>query len=344
MTNSRSMSAWARLFNAIRRRPFRSALAALAIVVVMVLAGIAAMLYSEPGRTALARYLEDVISTPGEIEIQIGRLHGRLPVEIRIDRISVRDSGGDWLTVHGVELSWSPLELFAARLRIDSAHVDEIVIQRRPTPPEVPTPSAEDKAGGILPPFDISLDSLTIDLLRLEEPVLGQTASLELAASASALRDRAAARLTFDRVDGRPGHASAVLDWNASTGALDIDAAFSEAPDGLVARLLDLPGKPPLDLSVTGDGPAGDWRGRVTLEAGSLLSLESSLSISIDRNFRIALQGDAAPGESLGPEVMSVLGPQTAFNLELLHTVDSGDWDVTVHDLTSAAITARGNG
>jgi autotransporter translocation and assembly factor TamB len=77
MTSSKSMSVWARLFKAIRRRPFRSALAALAIIVVLVLAGIAAMLYSEPGRTAIAGYLEDAISTPGELEVRIDRLHGR---------------------------------------------------------------------------------------------------------------------------------------------------------------------------------------------------------------------------------------------------------------------------
>jgi translocation and assembly module TamB len=41
---------------------------------------------------------------------------------------------------------------------------------------------------------------------------------------------------------------------------------------------------------------------------------------------------------------MSVLGPRTAFDLELLRKVDNDDWGVTVHKLTSAAITARGNG
>jgi translocation and assembly module TamB len=228
----------------MRRRPFRAALAALAIVVVLALAGIAAMLYSEPGRAALARYLEDALSTPGVIKVQIGRLHGRLPAEIRIDRIAVKDGGGAWMTVHDIELDWSPLDLFAARLRIDSARAGEIVVRRRPTPPEETAPPAKGKAGATLPPLEIDLDSLIIDVLRLEEPVLGQTASLELAASASALRDRVTAVLTFDRVDGSPGHASAVLDWHALTGSLDIEAGLSEPADGLVARLLDLPDKP----------------------------------------------------------------------------------------------------
>lgn len=337
------MSAWAKLSDAVRRRPFRSALAALAVLVVLVLAGVLTLLYSEPGRAVLARYLEDALSTPGEIEVEIGRMHGRLPAEIRIDRIAVRDSGGAWMTIRDFELDWSPLELFGARLRIESARAGKVVILRQPAPPEGPAPSAEDQAGRTLPPLEIALDSLTIDALRLEKPVLGETASLKLAASVSALKDRATAHLEVDRVDGRLGRASAVLDWDASTGSLDIDAALSEPADGLMARLLDLPGRPPLDLSVTGDGPAGDWRGRATLEAGSMLSLASSLSISIGQDFRLAMQGDAAPGESLGPEVMSVLGPRTAFDLELRREAGTDGWAVTVNDVTSAAIAARGS-
>ena len=319
-------------------------LAALAILVVIVLAGILVLLYSESGRATLARYLEDALSTPGGIEVEIGRLYGPLPAEIRIDRIVVRDSGGAWMTIHDFALDWSPLKLFGAKLRIDSARAGEIAILRRPAPPEGPAPPAADQAGIALPPFEIALDNLKIDLLRLEEPVLGQAASLVLTAGVSALQDSATAHLKVDRIDGRPGRASAVLDWNASSGSLDIDAGFSEPADGLVARLLDLPGRPPLDLSVTGDGPAGDWRGRATLEAGSLLSLESSLTISIGRNVRLAMQGDAAPGEALGPEVMSVLGPRTAFDLELRHEADSDRWAVTVNNLTSAAVAATGGG
>lgn len=337
------MSAWAKLSSAVRRRPFRSALAALVILLALLLAGVFALLYSESGRALLARYLEEALSTPGEIGVELGRLHGALPAEIRIDRIAVRDSDGTWMTVHDFELDWSPLELLVARLRIDAARAGEVAILRRPAVSEEPAPSTKDQAGGKMPPFEIALDGLTIDVLRLEEPVLGQAAHLELAASAVMLRVGATARLKVERVDGRPGHAIAVLDWNASTGSLDIDAALSEPADGLVARLLDLPGKPALDLSVTGEGPADDWRGRATLDAGSLLSLGSSLSISIERDFRLAMQGDAAPGESLGLEVMSVLGPRTAFDLELRHKAGSGYWAVIVNDLRSAAIAARGS-
>jgi len=337
------MSAWARLFDAVKRRPFRSALAALAVFLTLLLAGILALLYSEPGRSVLARYIEGALSRPGTFEIELDRLQGALPATIRVDRIAVRDSAGVWMTVRGVELDWSPLELLDGRLRIDSARAGEIVMLRRPAAWEAPARSAEDRSGIALPSLEIALDGLTIDALGLEEPVLGQAANVKLAASASALRDRVTARLNVERVDGMPGHAGAMLDWNASTGSLDIDAVLSEPADGLVARLLNLPGRPPLDLSVAGDGPAADWRGRVALKAGSLLTLGSSLSISIGQDVRLAMQGEAAPGESLGPDVMAVLGPRTGFDLEVLHRAGRDDWGIIVRELTSMAIAARGN-
>jgi translocation and assembly module TamB len=338
------MSALARLFSAVRRRPFRGALGALAIFLVLILAGVALLLYSEPGRNLLAGYIEDALSTPGEFEVELGRLHGPLPAGILIDSIAIADSNGTWMTVRDLELSWKPFELLGARLRVDALRAGEIVILRHPIPPAAPAPGPDAPADLSLPPVEIDLDSMTVDALRLEVPVLGQPADLNLAVHATALRDRATLRLAVERMDGRPGHAKVALFWDAASGSLDIDAILSEPADGLVARLLNLPGRPPLDLSVTGDGPAGDWRGRATLEAGSLLSLESSLSISIGRSFRLAMRGDAAPSDSLGPEVMSVLGPRTTFDLGLSHEAGSDDWAVTVNDLTSAAIAARGSG
>jgi translocation and assembly module TamB len=337
------MSALVRLFSAVKRRPFRSALAVLAILLVLMLAGVALLLYSEPGRNLLARYIEDTLSTPGEFEVELGRLHGPLPAGILIDRIAITDSNGTWMTVRDLELGWSPFELLGARLRVDSMRAGEIVILRRPVPPHTPAPGTEAPASLSLPPVEIGLVSMAVDALRLEEPVLGQHADLRLAASATALRDRATARLTVERIDRRPGLARAALDWNAATGSLDIDAVLSEPADGLVARLLDLPGRPALDLSVAGAGPAGDWRGRIELEAGALLSLGSSLSISIDRDLRLAMQGDAAPGDPLGPEVMAVLGPKSEFDLGMVRKAETGVWSVAVKELKGAAIAARGN-
>lgn len=337
------MSAWARLSSAVKRRPFRSALAVLGMLVVLMLAAIAFLLYSEPGRGVLARYIEDALSTPGEFEVDLGRLHGPLPAGILIDRIAIADSDGTWMTLQDLEMDWSPLELLGARLRVDSIRIGEIAIQRRPMPPKKQATGTEAPAGLSLPPVEIDADHMTIDAVRLEEAVLGQPADLKFAASVTIQRDRATMRLMVERVDGKPGFARAALDWNGPTGSLDIDTVLSEPADGLTARLLDLPGRPALDLSVAGEGPARDWLGRVELQAGALLSLGSSLSVSIDRDIGLALKGDAAPGEALKPETAALIGPKSAFDLGMVQKAETGVWSVAVKELKSAAIAARGS-
>jgi translocation and assembly module TamB len=149
--------------------------------------------------------------------------------------------------------------------------------------------------------------------------------------------------LTVERTDGIPGQARAVLEYDAAAGSLDIDGFMSEPRNGLVAHLLDLPGRPSLDVSIIGEGRAEDWRGHLEVGAGSLLSLVSEISISIGPDFRLAMRGDAVPGESLGPEVSALLGPRTAFDMELMRKADGNLWAVALRDMASAAIAARGN-
>lgn len=333
------MSAWANPFSAIRRHPFRSALAVLAAFLLLLSAGVAALLYTEPGRAALADYLASALSKPGEAEIAIDHLHGSLPTGIRIDRVAVSDSDGKWLEIRDLALDWSPMQLIHGRLQVDTARAGEVTVLRRPVSSAT---GARSSGGQGMPPIPTVLNSLAIDVLKLEKPVLGEAARLSVSGSASLLKTRVTAHLKADRVDGRRGHASLALDWDAPTGSLNIDAGLSEPSDGLVARLLDLPGKPPLDFSVAGDGPARDWRGNASLEAGPLLSANSSLAISVDPGFGLDMKGNATPGEPLGPDIAALMGPKTAFDLELRREASTSTWTVAVNELKSAAIAASG--
>jgi len=334
------MSAWAKPFSVIRRHPFRSAVAAFAMVLVLLAAGVLALLYTEPGRAALAQTIASALSKPGETEVHISDLRGSLPAEIRVDSITVGDADGKWLEVRDFVLDWSPLRLIEGKLQIDSARAGHVAVLRRPAPAGQATTG--DSSGAILPPIQIVVDSLAIDNLQLDEPVLGEPARLTVAAGAAALKTRATAHLKIERVDGRHGRVSLALDWDEPSGSLDIDASLSEPADGLVARLMDLPGKPPLEFSITGEGPARDWQGQASLEAGALISAESSLSVSVDRRFGLAMKGSATPGESLGADISTLLGPKSAFDLELHREAGADAWVVAVNKLESAALTASG--
>ncbi len=338
MTTTSSMSALARLSSAARRRPFVSAAIALLAVLCLLLVAAYVLLQTEMGRAQLAAYLESALSGPDRT-VTIGRIEGRLPGEIRIDALTVADAEGSWLTARALALDWRPLALFRGRLEVDAATVDEITLARRP----IVAAAQEESGPPGIPPLDIAIKGVAVDHVRLEEPLLGAAADLRATADIAVSADEIRLRLDIARTDAVAGHANAVLAYDPATGLLELQAALAEPPGGLVARLMQLPQLPAIEFSLAGEGTAADWRGAVTLDAGELASLESSLIVAIDdKETRVSLDGTARPGPASGAAAIAVAGPQTEFALVLTHRDGSGPVTVAVDRAQSAAIEASG--
>ncbi len=54
------------------------------------------------------------------------------------------------------------------------------------------------------------------------------------------------------------------IDFAPADNRIDIDVRASEPQGGILANLLQLPGEPPVEISVTGSGPAANWSGSGT--------------------------------------------------------------------------------
>jgi translocation and assembly module TamB len=86
---------------------------------------------------------------------------------------------------------------------------------------------------------------------------------------ALALRDgTGSARLDLRRSDGGTGQALIAAEYSNQTRFLDLTLEVSEAEAGVVARLLDLPGRPALRFSIAGAGPISDYRAEIALDTG----------------------------------------------------------------------------
>ncbi|HSG94816.1 MAG TPA: hypothetical protein VLA28_04815, partial [Afifellaceae bacterium] len=190
---------------------------------------------------------------------------------------------------------------------------------------------------------DITVERLTVDALRLEEPLLGTPASLRATAELAVRTD--AVHLEFDivRTDAVAGHANAVIGYDPATGSLDLHAELSEPRGGLAARLMNLRRLPAIELSLAGEGTAADWRGTVTLDAEELASLKSSAVVSIGGpEARLALEGTARPGTDAGADAIAVFGPETDFAVALARPQGADKLILTVGRLRSAALDASG--
>ncbi len=94
--------------------------------------------------------------------ITVGTIDGLVPFDIRVDRITLGDTGGTWLTIDRAALAWSPTALLRGRLRIDALTADSIDVLRQPAPSQ-----ASSSSGFALPRLPVAVDLRKLEVARL---------------------------------------------------------------------------------------------------------------------------------------------------------------------------------
>ncbi len=331
-----SMSVWGKLSSWARRRPILTAVLALAAVLMLALTGLFLALQTRAGRDMLVRVIESQLSEPGGLSVNIGRLEGSLPYDIRIDRLAVADAKGEWLAVSDIRVDWRPLSLFRGTLAVDSARVGKVAVSRPPDTAKKGTAPAN------LPPLNISVDLLAVETVLLDEAVLGTTVSLRAEASLAFSARTLEAALSVMRTDGAEGRADLAAAYDAGSRILDLEGALVEPTGGVLARLIGLPGYPAMAVSINGEGPAGDWTGRLEAEIESLLAADLAIEIDLREGIQTHIAGSLRPGPELGAAALAALGHSTALSLDIEKPDRSDEIRVVVGRLASDAITASG--
>lgn len=333
------MSVWARLSRAARRRPFLTAALTLAAVLVVALAGLFLALQTRTGRDVLVRMIERQLSEPGGLSVDIGRLEGSLPYDIRIDRLAVADAQGEWLSAEGIRIDWRPLSLFRGTLAVDGVRVGKVAVARLPAAPDT---AEEGEASATLPPLNLALDLLAVETVLLDEAVLGLAVSLRAEGSLAFSERTLEAALAVVRTDEAEGRADLALAYDADSRVLDLDGALVEPAGGLLARFVGLPGYPAVAFSIRGEGSAGGWSGRLKAEIESLATTDLAIDIDLREGVRTRIDGAFQPGPELGAAAMATLGGSTALSLDIRQAEGSDEIRVAVDRLASDAVMASG--
>ncbi|MCM5553491.1 translocation/assembly module TamB domain-containing protein [Pleomorphomonas sp. NRK KF1] len=245
---------------------------------------------------AFVRFVEEKISTPDR-KIELGAIDGALSSDVRLASITVSDREGAWLRIEGVHLVWSRLALLRGTLDVDSLEAEKIEVVRKPLPAETVDPAASE--GFTLPdlPVAVKVGRLAAPNVVLGAPVLGEEAHLSVTASANLADGSLDANLSVSRTDSKPGELSLKAAYAAETKALDLDLKADEPADGVMATLLNLPGKPSVGLTLKGAGPLDDFAADLTLATDGVNRLAGRTTIARDGDgyrFGSALSGDLA--------------------------------------------------
>ncbi|MEZ5994346.1 MAG: translocation/assembly module TamB domain-containing protein [Hyphomonadaceae bacterium] len=210
-----------------------------------------------PGAAFVVDHLADGARVWRLGRIRVDDVSGAWLGALHAGAVSIADNEGVWIEGRDVALRWSPLDILFGRVALHSGSAASIDLLRQPHLLER-RPASDTM-------FDVRLEALTIERLRVGEPVLG--ASAEFAAD-SALRlqdaDIRQLALTLRRLDSDDDRLIARYDA-AAPASLQLD--LESAPGGVIARLLGV-AESGARASASGDGGADTGSAHFDATAG----------------------------------------------------------------------------
>src|SRR5262249_22567867 len=163
------------------------------------------------------------------------------------------------------------------------------------------------------PPVELVVDRFAMNEFVLGDAVAGVPARIS-AEGATRLGDASQGlTLTFRvrRLDAE-GRAAVELAYVPQTNRLALNLSYAEPEGGLAARLMDLPGLPPVELSLQGDAPLANFDARLRFSAGDTIGADGQASVRrTDEAYRIGLNFDAHIDGLMPPTIAPIFAGTT---------------------------------
>jgi translocation and assembly module TamB len=302
----------------------------------------------EDGGTFLERFLERNLSGAGR-EVRVTGFEGVLSSTATMQRLTIADDDGIWLTLEGVTLDWSRTALLRGRLSVNTLTADEIVLARPPqgeADPALPSPEA---SGFRLPelPVAVRIGEISSPSITLGEPVFGIESAFSLEGALTLEGGEGSGTIDVRRLDGPQGTFLIDAAFSNATNVLDLDVSLEEAPGGIVSTLAGFPGEPSVDLDISGQGPLTDFAATLNLAtggerrlAGTLVIGGASVAPGDPIPFRAELAGDVAP--LFAPDYQDFFGNDVSLDVAGTRGADGSlDLDTFALDARSISLDGR---
>ena len=299
----------------------------------------------------LTRFLQNALSGAGRT-VDVQGFRGALSSRATIERLTIADDEGVWLTMEGIVLDWNRAQVLRGRIDINQFSAERIEMPRMPVPPEglaaLPAPEAKPFS---LPDLPVSIDigRIAAPEVDIGRPVLGQAAVLSLTGAARLAEGGGSAEidLAAQRTDDAAGLFRIAADYDAAAETARIDVILQEGPGGIAANALDLPGAPSVELRVQGEGATRDLETRIVLATDGAPRLSGTVALlgaaedadDTDWRVRADLGGDVTP--LFAPELRPFFGPDVRFAAEVTRST-GGETRVDELELSARALQMGG--
>jgi translocation and assembly module TamB len=192
--------------------------------------------------------------------VTLTRLGGAFPARLTLDRLTLTDSHGVWLTANQVSVDWSPSALISRRIRIDRLQAAQVTMPRAPV-------SSGSRSGGSvsIPPIDVG--RFDLPQVELGAPLAGTAATLALTGKLQ-LRSLTDAQADVE-AHRRDGAGDYVLHLLMDPRRVDASLRLHEPASGPLENLLSLPGLGALSANIVVQGPRNAERVDARVDAGN---------------------------------------------------------------------------
>ncbi|MEL6505021.1 MAG: translocation/assembly module TamB domain-containing protein [Pseudomonadota bacterium] len=269
-----------------------------------------ALAQEDEEKSRFVRYVEGQLSSDN-FQIKLNGLEGTLSSNVTLGSITIADREGIWLTINKPQLVWNRSALLGGRVEIESLTAETIYMPRGPIADDS-LPNAE-ATPFALPdlPVAIIVEKLNVQRITFGEAAFGLAAVARL--NGRLVLDDGAldTKMDITRLDGPGGKLDLVAQLDASQ-KLNLNLSLKEPENGIVANLLNLEGKPPVALAVTGNAPLADLQVNLALDVAQQRMLDGLLQRKAENEETVTVVNVSGPIASILPaDVRPFFGAKT---------------------------------
>ncbi|WP_200950913.1 translocation/assembly module TamB domain-containing protein [Rhizobium sp. Root1220] len=279
-----------------------------------------------------------------DMTIRVLDPQGLLTGGLRASQIVLSDTKGIFAQIDGLSVNWNPLALLTGTFHAKRVEAAAIHVLRRPVRTLPSRPDAND-GGGFSLPVKIDIDSIALPEISLAQPLIGRAFTLAADGSMRADNEGGNAAISINRHDVPDARLTADIAFLPDRNQLRLQAKLTEPKGGLLAGLLALPGSPAMEISLSGDGPISDWRGKLqaALDGQQRASIEARHTLSRDGLHHLDLKGGGDLSSLLPAAFRPLFAGQTTIDLAAAFD-NKGKIDIQTGNLATGSVVVAASG
>ncbi len=289
----------------------------------------------------LTELIEDNLSGVSR-EVNILGFAGALSSEATIEVLTVADAEGVWLTLEDVVLTWNRSALLRGAIDVDEISAARIIVSRAPVSEDTgPAPEATPFSLPELP-VSVSLGQLQVDRIELSEEFLGEPIAISLSGTAQLSGGEGSANVIATRLGDKTGVFEIDGSYANETRVLGLLLNLEEGANGIAARILDLPGRPPIGLQIEGNAPIDNYEARLAIATDGQDRLSGTFALTNNGErgeVQLDVGGDISP--LFAPEYQGFFGTDARLFARAVRT-DDGRIDIPALELDAGRVALSG--